>query len=75
MVAAKEDPVVATDSHAADGPFSGIIIDFQIPVSAAAGQRRPVLEALAQRPPLRALRQYLRLDLQQVVMKLIEYGV
>jgi hypothetical protein len=54
MVAAKEHPVVAADSHTADGALGSVVIDLQISVLAVAGQRRPVLEGVARRPPLRA---------------------
>src|ERR1700674_4441891 len=71
LVAAEEHPVIASNRHAADIALGGIIIDAQIAVFAVAIQRRPVLQGITHRTPLRTLRQYLRLDLQQVVIQLI----
>ena len=64
LVAAKEHPVVATNSYAADRALGGVVVDLEISVVAEAGQRRPVLQGVAHRPPLRTLRQNFSLDLQ-----------
>src|SRR5437879_12526071 len=74
LVAAKEHPVVATHRDTADGALGGVIIDLQISVLAVAGQCCPVLQSVADGPPLWALGQYLRLDLPQVVTQLIQDG-
>jgi hypothetical protein len=47
LVAAKEDPVVATSGYAADRMLSGVVVNLQAPVVAIAVQRRPLLQAVA----------------------------
>src|SRR5207244_9060766 len=69
-----EYPVVAADGDTANSAFGGVVVDLQVSVLRVAGQRRPVLQGIARRPPLRALRQHFRLDLQQVVMQLVQKG-
>ena len=52
LVAAKEQPLVAAYRHAADRALGGIIVDLQTSVLTVAGQRCPVLQRVAHRPPL-----------------------
>ncbi len=66
-------PLDNNATNAARG-ICGIVIDAEIAVFAVAVQCHPVLQGIAHRAPRRTLRQYRRLDLQQVVMQLIQNG-
>jgi hypothetical protein len=41
VITTKEDPVIPTDSDAANGAFRAVIVDLQIPVFTEARQSRP----------------------------------
>src|SRR5215475_3938824 len=62
LVAAKEDPIVATDGDATDRTFRGVVVNLKISVFTVAGQSCPILQGVAHRPPRGALRQYVHLD-------------
>src|SRR5579859_4004396 len=64
LVAAKEHPVVAAYRHAADRALGGVIVDLQTSVLTVAGQRCPVLQRVAHRPPRWAFRQDFPLNFQ-----------
>src|SRR5689334_9421552 len=68
FIAAKEDPIVATNRHTADHAFRGVVVDPDISILAVACQGRPVFQGIAHRPPFWTLRQHCRLDFHQVLM-------
>src|SRR5215831_1656395 len=74
LVAAEERPVRPSDRDAADGSFGSVVVDFETAVLAVTRQRRPVLQRVAHRAPLRTLGQQLRFDLQQELMQLVQNG-
>ncbi len=56
FITSQEQPIVATHGYTADGPLGGVVVDFEIAGLALTGERGPVLQGVAHRPPRRALR-------------------
>jgi hypothetical protein len=67
LVAAKEDPIVATDGDTPDRTLRGVIVNLEISVFTVAGQSCPILQGVAHIPPCGTLGQYFHMDVLQIV--------